>query len=234
MIRPLGLAMDRSIIDYYDALAPAYDAERFQNSYGRFLDWQERQILDKYLPRDSLRVLDLGCGTGRLSNRADEGCDASARSLEFARKKHPQKQFQLADIVDLPYADESFDAVFCFHVFMHCEKKQIETALREAARVLRPGGVFIADVASAMRRRLRASRPDGWHGASALNSRSFAALALRAGLRKRAIKGVMLLPVHRLPESLRGSLRVVDYALAAAFPDAASYIVGIFVKGPAL
>jgi hypothetical protein len=35
--------MDRAIIDYYDALAPRYDADRFGNSYGRFLDAQERQ-----------------------------------------------------------------------------------------------------------------------------------------------------------------------------------------------
>jgi ubiquinone/menaquinone biosynthesis C-methylase UbiE len=225
--------LDHSIIDYYDALAPTYDAVRFQNSYGRFLDWQERAILDKYLPRDSTRVLDLGCGTGRLSDRADEGCDLSARSLEFARAKHPLKRFLLADIVDLPYADASFDAAFCFHVFMHCEKEQIETALREAARVLRPGGVFIGDIASALRRRLHPSRPDGWHCASALDSRSFAALALGAGLRKRATRGVMLLPVHRLPENWRGSLRVVDNALAAALPDAASYLVGVFLKGSA-
>jgi SAM-dependent methyltransferase len=225
--------MDRAIIDYYDALAPTYDAERFDNSYGRFLDWQERQILDKYLPRDSSRVLDLGCGTGRLSDRADEGCDASDRSLALARKKHPTKRFVLADILYLPYPEASFDAVFCFHVLMHCEKPQIEAALHEISRVLKPGGVFIGDLASAMRRRLRSSRPGGWHGATALDSRRFSALALSAGLRKRAMTGVMLLPIHRLPENWRGPLRKVDHALAAALPDAASYLVGVFVKASA-
>ena len=149
--------MDRSIIDYYDALAPNYDADRFGNSYGRFLDAQERTILDKYLPRDAARVLDLGCGTGRLSDFAGQGCDASLRSIELARAKHPLKRFIQADIAELPYPDGSFEAAFCFHVFMHCRMPQIEAAFREAERVLQPGGVFIADIASALRRRLRRS-----------------------------------------------------------------------------
>ena len=226
--------MDRSIIDYYDALAPTYDVDRFGNSYGRFLDAQERALLEKYLPRDGARVLDLGCGAGRLSDRADEGCDASLRSLEVARAKHPLKRFIQADIADLPYPDASFEAAFCFHVFMHCQMRQIEAAMREAARVLRPGGVFIADVASAWRRRLRPSPTSGWHGGTALDSRDFQALALGAGLQRRAMEGVMLLPVHRLPASWRGPLRSVDHTFAGVFPDAASYLVGVFAKEAAV
>jgi SAM-dependent methyltransferase len=223
--------MDRRIIDYYDALAPNYDAARFGNSYGRFLGAQERNVLERYLPRNGARVLDLGCGTGRLCDFASEGCDASLRSIEIARAKHPLKRFIQADIAELPYPDASFEAAFCFHVFMHCRMPQIEASLREAARVLRPGGVFIADIASALRRRLRRSSPSGWHGASALDSRRFRALALSAGLQSRAMEGVLLLPVHRLPESWRGRLQAVDRGLASVFPDAASYLVGVFVKG---
>ncbi len=226
--------MDRSIIDYYDELAPKYDADRFGNSYGRFLDAQERAILETYVPRDGGRVLDLGCGTGRLTDRADEGCDASVRSLEIARHKHPLKRFVQADIAELPYPDASFDAVFCFHVFMHCPLRQIESALREAARVLRPGGVLVADVASALRRRLRRSPPSGWHGASTLDSRHFRALAHDAGLHCLTMKGVMLLPVHRLPLNWREPSRWVDQTLASVFPDAASYLVGVFVKNSAV
>jgi len=225
--------MDRGIIDYYDALAPNYDADRFENSYGRFLDAQERTILKRYLPRDGARVLDLGCGTGRLCDFAGEGCDASLRSIEIARAKHPLKRFIQADLAELPYPDASFDAAFCFHVFMHCRMPQIEALLREASRVLRPGGLLIADIASALRRRLRRSQPSGWHGASALDSRHFQALALGAGLRSLAMEGVMLLPVHRLPESWRGGLQALDHRLAGVFPDAASYLVGVFVKGAA-
>ena len=153
-----------------------------------------------------------------LDKKLWTAADKLRSSLDAAVYKHA-----VLGLIFLKYVSDSFIV----------RQKEIETALREAARVLRPGGVFIGDIASALRRRLHPSRPDGWHCASALDSRSFAALALGAGLRKRATRGVMLLPVHRLPENWRRSLRVVDNALAAALPDAASYLVGVFLKGSA-
>jgi SAM-dependent methyltransferase len=163
---------------------------------------------------------------------ATDGCDASAASLQIARGKHPTKRFCNADVAALPFADASFDAIFCFHVFMHLPMSEIEAACEECARVLRPGGSFIVDVASRFRRRLRVPRPADWHGGTALDSSRLAALAHRSGLRRKAIEGVMLLPAHRLPEGLRGPLCSIDRRLAALAPDLASYIVGVFVKEP--
>ncbi|HYH83657.1 MAG TPA: hypothetical protein VEX86_27930, partial [Longimicrobium sp.] len=56
-----------SIRDYYDALAPAYDRERFANSYGRYVDGVERGVLRAWLDgRAPSAVVELACGTGRF------------------------------------------------------------------------------------------------------------------------------------------------------------------------
>jgi ubiquinone/menaquinone biosynthesis C-methylase UbiE len=62
--------IDRAMIQYYDRLARTYDAERFGNSYGKFIDAQERATLARLLPLEAGSVLDLGCGTGRLTGFA--------------------------------------------------------------------------------------------------------------------------------------------------------------------
>ena len=64
---------------YYDGIAARYDESRFGNSYGRYLDAQERPLLRRWLPAvPGARVLDLACGTGRLLEFASLGVDASA------------------------------------------------------------------------------------------------------------------------------------------------------------
>src|ERR1700676_5243836 len=96
---PPGLmaVIDRAMIRYYDRLARTYDAERFGNSYGRFLDAQERATLARLLPMQGRSVLDLGCGTGRLTDFATHGCDASIESVKLASQRHLKKTFVGAD-----------------------------------------------------------------------------------------------------------------------------------------
>ena len=47
------------IINYYDSLAKSYDEDRFNNAYGKFVDKQERIILDKILIDKNELILDL-------------------------------------------------------------------------------------------------------------------------------------------------------------------------------
>jgi len=222
--------VDPAVVAYYDRLAPSYDRDRFGNSYGAFLSLEERAILASYLPRGAKRVLDLGCGTGRLTDYATHGCDASLESLRIAAVKRPDKRFAAADITCLPFASASFDAALAFHVLMHLDAEAIRAAFREIARVLRPGGVLIADVVSGLRRRVRPRAVRGWHGETALTRAEFAAIADSAGLAMTGARGVMLLPVHRLAASIRTRLAPLDLSLAAVLPDCASYLVGRFAK----
>jgi SAM-dependent methyltransferase len=93
------------------------------------------------------RLLDLGCGDGAnlawLAPFAQEiyGSDYNMVRLTRARHRLPQARLFLADILDYPWPDASFDLVFFNHVIEHIPDDL--TALRTVQRILRPGGVVI-------------------------------------------------------------------------------------------
>lgn len=95
-------------------------------------------------------VLDVGCGAGTfLRTAADRGLrvsglDASKPLLELAREHVPEADLALGDLQALPHADGTFDAVTSFTSFWFAADP-VE-ALREAGRVVRPGGPVLVVV----------------------------------------------------------------------------------------
>ena len=89
-----------AIVDYYNNIAEDYDYSRFENSYGCYIDKQERIVLDK-LNINPAHSLDLPCGTGRFLNYADYGCDASANMLKVATRNWPNKTLISAMLIEL-------------------------------------------------------------------------------------------------------------------------------------
>jgi len=113
------------------------------------------------------RVLDVGCGTGRVAaplldhlgpEGSYEGFDRDAGRIAFCNERiaplHPGFRFQAVDVFNserqkgteragaftFPYPDEDFDVVFLFSVFTHMLPDGVERYLSEIARVLTPGG----------------------------------------------------------------------------------------------
>jgi ubiquinone/menaquinone biosynthesis C-methylase UbiE len=98
------------------------------------------------------RVLDAGCGSGRLVPVICDGIgpDGHLVALDFApgmlalarRKPHPGNVvFMLGDAQDLPLPDREFDKVIALALLPHLDDK--ERALREFRRVLKPGGLLV-------------------------------------------------------------------------------------------
>ncbi len=98
------------------------------------------------------RILDAGCGTGGLirrlrASRPDwdwTGVDLSAVACELARQRAPGTEIREANVVQLPFAERSFDAIVSADVLYHVDDDM--AALREFLRVLRPGGAVVLNV----------------------------------------------------------------------------------------
>lgn len=97
------------------------------------------------------RALDAACGTGRHAARLHElghqvvGVDATPAMLSLARKKVPGADFRIGQLEALPVQDATVDLITCALALSHLD--DLEPAIAEFARVLRPGGqVIISDI----------------------------------------------------------------------------------------
>jgi 2-polyprenyl-6-hydroxyphenyl methylase / 3-demethylubiquinone-9 3-methyltransferase len=98
-------------------------------------------------------TLDVGCGGGLLAEEfARLGCkvtgiDPSERSLAVARAHAQQSGLDINYLIGLgehlPFADASFDIVYCCDVLEHVNN--LEQVISEIARVLKPDGIFFYD-----------------------------------------------------------------------------------------
>ena len=112
------------------------------------LAWFER-----YVDWSGLAVLDLGCAGGfmaeELANQGATvtGIDPAAQAIGAARTHADQTgldiRYDIGVGEDLPYDDETFDAIFCVDVLEHVE--DLTKVMAEVTRVLKPGGVFLFD-----------------------------------------------------------------------------------------
>src|SRR5437588_6693592 len=111
---------------------------------------------------DGSAVLEIACGTGIVTRRLRDRLAAStklvATDLNEAMMNHASRKFgedenvewKQADATDLPFSDQSFDAVLCqFGLMFVPDKPQ---AIRETHRVLKPGGKFHFSVWDAIER----------------------------------------------------------------------------------
>jgi SAM-dependent methyltransferase len=132
--------------------------------------------------RPHVRILDVGCGTGgnlRLLSRhgTSFGLDPNARGLALAREIG--RPLLRGDAASLPFADASFDLVTSFDV-MQCIPTDRE-AVREMARVLKPGGVVVVSMAAFDI--LRGDHSEVWGEYRRYRRASARALAEHGGLR---------------------------------------------------
>lgn len=99
-------------------------------------------------------VLDAGCGAGRMSRYlADRGCavqgvDLSPGMIEMAQRDHPDLEFAVASLTDLPFPDDTFAGVMVWYSAIHTPPEGQPQIFAEVARVLRPGGHVLVGLQS--------------------------------------------------------------------------------------
>jgi len=110
-----------------------------------------KQIRLKYFhAKQPVRILDVACGTGRfiaclrkLMPDSVElyGIDYSEKMIEKAKTKAGYVSWNVANINELPYKENTFDIITCSHAFHHFPSQT--KALAEIYRVLKPGGILM-------------------------------------------------------------------------------------------
>ena len=97
-----------------------------------------------------LRVLDLGCGPGRLYPQLQPlaleyvGADITKSSLEAFHGKHPEARLIWLRSQELPFLDKTFNLVVCWAVLCHVSWRQVEVIFSESSRVLNNDGQMVA------------------------------------------------------------------------------------------
>lgn len=111
--------------------------------------------LERFGLKDGDYLIDVGCGSGRLAYALSRskyretirylGVDIVPALLQFAAEKcqHPSWRFELAPGLMIPAADARADMVCFFSVFTHLMQEESFLYLREAQRVLKPGGKIV-------------------------------------------------------------------------------------------
>ena len=109
----------------------------------------ELTVIHELLQLDGKDILELGCGRAELTRMlATEDRNRSILALEVDRVQHtrnleitdlPNVRFELGAAENIPAADASIDVAFLFKSLHHVPIHSMDLAMRELARVLRPG-----------------------------------------------------------------------------------------------
>jgi SAM-dependent methyltransferase len=182
---------------FYICTTAAESAEAFAASGEKDL---AAQVVDGLEVSPDWAVLEIGCGIGRLLKplssrvRRAVGVDLSEEMLRRGREycaDRPNVELRRTDgsggLEGLP--DGEFDFVFSHIVFQHLPRKAyVDRYLREAARVLKPGGLLRVQVDGRARQFFRRVVADSWSGV-VFSARELARRLERAGFRVTEVRG---------------------------------------------
>jgi ubiquinone/menaquinone biosynthesis C-methylase UbiE len=140
----------------WDGVFEGLDLSYTENpvTQGKLFEIVKVGFLEKLLPRPPTNVIEVGCGTAFVSlyiakrGYATTCVDLNPRILKQAEANFSREgvrgSFVCSEAEDLPFVSGGFDAVTSFGLLEHF--KDPVTAIREMVRVIKPGGLFFADI----------------------------------------------------------------------------------------
>ncbi len=135
--------------EMFARIAPRYDLMNRLMTAGMDVAWRH-ELIQRAQLTNTARVLDLGTGTGDIAYEITRrfprsiviAADYTFEMMNVGKQNGRALPFNAADALRLPYADEMFDAVVSG--FLLRNVTDIDRALREHFRVLKPGGRFVS------------------------------------------------------------------------------------------
>lgn len=148
-------AIDNELMSRFDQIADSYDAKRYLSHTGIFFNELQARVIKDWTSagRDS-RVLEIACGTGRLTISLT-GCfeeviagDISTNMLAIAKENTRRGginniTFMRINARKLPFSENTVNAIICFNFLHLLPNDQKCEFMSEFARVLKPGGKLI-------------------------------------------------------------------------------------------
>jgi len=134
--------------DMFTRIAHRYDLMNRLMTAGQDVRWREQVIREARLKADA-RVLDLGAGTGDLAREALKqqpeskvvAADFTLEMMRVGQGLNGSLPWSAADAMNLPFGDNTFDAVVSG--FLMRNVGDIQSALKEQYRTLKPGGRIV-------------------------------------------------------------------------------------------
>ena len=133
----------KRVIDDYDDIAREYTEEFFTNT-------QDEKYIDEFLESlEGLKVLDVGCGNGRDCKYIFQkgfhvrGIDLSMNMLSIAQELVPDVQFEIMDLTNITYPENSYDGIISNCSLFHVPAEELPKTLDSFSKVLKPNGKLL-------------------------------------------------------------------------------------------
>lgn len=133
----------QGVIADYDDIAKEYAEEFFE-------DTSDNKYIDIFLDSlEGIKILDVGCGNGKdckyISQKGFDinGIDLSVGMLSIAKEKVPNGKFEVMDMTDITYPDDSYDGIISNCSLFHIPTEELPKTLESFRKILKPNGKLL-------------------------------------------------------------------------------------------